>query len=238
MNLKKHLLFLGLVLMLSCGFSQTNTIVPEKEAATKLPQFRTELNFGLGKILGKNTGRTEFEKQYQDKLLKGTNVDFSVTYFFEKHFGLGVKFGLFSSSNAVSDVVVIFPDGTKAFGKVSDHISMRFFGPNLVCRFPNMRNANTIIISLAVGRLNYEDKAVVINPIIIKGSTYGGCFNLGYDFALADNFSVGASASYWGGILTSVDVTQNGQTKKINVTSEDAMNLSRVTGSIGFKYSL
>ncbi len=205
---------------------------------TQLPKVRAEIDFGLGKLTTKSTATNTHQKSYEEKLRNGTCIDASVVYFPAQTFGIGFKFGKFLTQNSLSDVTVTYPDSSQATGSISDNISLNFYGANFMWRFPSKSNANVFILSYAVGVVQYINKAVFIDPILIEGSSLSSCLNVGYDISVGPNLAIGVNASLWGGVLRSLDVTIDGQKETINLDGNHQVGLGRVTGVIGLKYSL
>ena len=215
-------------------FSKTE--IPASLITNEKPynQFRFSVNGGIGY----NTGRLadnlsgDFE-DYANELRWGKQFSSDAAYFFSESFGLGVKYTYFNSSNEMNDISMDFDrDGLIDFGDLSDDISVNFIGPVFFTRFLSMDKSKGLFSNIGLGYLGYKDSGEVFGlNAELTGSTIGMVGDLGYQFAVSEDLSLGITLSYTLGALTKVDQTIGDYS--VSVDLEESESLSRIDLSVG-----
>jgi len=168
---------------------------------------------------------TPQEREYAKKLMQGLNFSFDASYFFNEMFGIGFKYDLFNASTSLYSL--------------TETISINFAGPSFTMRFLNDTKTNYWFINYCFGYMGYTDKAKTPGQsAMIKGSTVGLLLDIGYDFAISKNWSVGIQLSSLMGTLTEYDFTENGYTQRKKLEKGEYEGLNRLNISFGFRLNL
>lgn len=179
---------------------------------------------------------TEF-REYVNELKTGYNFGGEVAFYISEPLGLGLKFCDYKSSNEIPNIYRTNPNGIREYGRMSDDISIIYFGPTFNTRLFNSNKTNAIVSKLSIGYLGYNNNAVVINSFNIKGSTVGLLIDLGYDIALSKKLSIGFTASYIMGTLFNYTVSDGTKTETVKLKPENYDTLTRIDISIGVRFN-
>ncbi|MFD1631563.1 hypothetical protein [Pseudopedobacter beijingensis] len=91
-------------------------------------------------------------------------------------------------------------------GRLKDNITVNFIAPSFSTRYMSNNENHAFLFDIAIGYLDYNNKATLINKYLMTGKTLGAAFGFGYDYKLSKKLSVGAQLTYLGGTLTSMTV--------------------------------
>jgi hypothetical protein len=161
-----------------------------------------------------------------------------VSYFFGESAGIGVRFHNFHTSDEMPMSAVI--NGSIREGYLKDQIDIWFVGPILKGRLLTPSRKQAFLFNYSFGIAGETDRAEVLSvPAIAKGFTLGHMFELGYDFRVSRNFSVGAGLYYLLGIIRDVDIYDGaGNSQHIALPQDSFENVGHVGISIGLRYNL
>jgi len=195
--------------------------------------FRFDLSYGLGRRFTSISAVNDAQlASYLDRLKWGQNCSFMATYFFEDK-GLGVIVDNFSSKNS-TQVRVNYPDATSEVGIMSDNINITFYGLTYSIRRFNQAETGMFIVTMGGGYMQFRNDGRLINPIVIKGESFGGTLNFAYDIKIAPRWWIGIKAGAISGALK--HVTANGQVVKTLFAKQES--LSRGSLSLGIRLCL
>lgn len=131
-------------------------------------------------------------------------------------------------------------NGSIREGYMKDQIDIWFVGPILKARMLTPSRKQAFLFNYSFGFVGETDRAEVLSvPAIAKGFTLGHMFELGYDFRVSRNFSVGAGLYYLLGIIRDVDIYDGaGNSQHIALSQDNFENVGHVGLSIGLRYNL
>ncbi len=159
-----------------------------------------------------------------------------LTYFLNEPIGAGLKFGLFKSSNSLSNIYRDNADGSRSYGSMSDDVSVFFIGPAFTTRIMAHDKRNAFLMNMALGYIGYSNDKVIIDKYKMTGNTIGLVFDLGYDFGLSENLSLGVQVSMITGTLTKYDWTDGFTTESVELDNDEYESLSRIDLSVGLRF--
>lgn len=175
-------------------------------------------------------------RNYISELKSGGNFGLDLTYFITEELGFGFKYQNYSSKNSVENVYITDPiGGYSQYGRMRDNIAINFAGPSFCTRTLNRSGENALIASMAIGYLGYNDDAVLINSLSLKGSTVGMGFDFGYDIGISEDFAIGFQISFMMGVLTKYKLSSGHYTETIILEKENYENLSHFDFSVGLR---
>ena len=232
------------VLMLSAiknyqkNFYSKSKIDSQNNSDTDYTQFHIILSGGGSYLFDPIPENAEGDiKEYYQDLKMGYNLGLDVNYYFNKTIGVGLKYNYFNSTG--SSQGSSSNGGTNSEWDISQDIMINFAGPTFLARFLSAKNKNAFIIGVSVGYMWYKDDAVLLDPAIITGNTFGLNIDASYHISLSNKFFLGFSVSSTVGYLASIDIDDGVKTETFDLESfENYKNISRGDLSIklGFKF--
>lgn len=238
-EIRSTLLPLGQVKYHQYNYYQASEVPSDKVVGNEIyPHFRAALNGGWSYRVAKLADNipSDFE-QYMKDLKSGYHYGLDLSYYFSEQLGFGFKYYNYRSKNEINNVYVTLPNGSTQYGKMSDDISINFIGPFFSTRLLDSNKKNSFLINLGIGYMGYTDKAVLISDFIIKGSTVGLCWDIGYDIGLTENLALGFQLSYMIGTLTQYDLSDGVNTETVKLEKDNYESLSRIDLSIGLRFN-
>lgn len=221
------------------GYYQTPEIPKGRVLAHEVyPRFRAAVNGGYSYRIAKLADNTpsDFENYMKD-LRSGGNYGIDVSYYFSEQMGVGLKYNAYRSKNEIGNVYVTNnTDGSTRYGTMSDNITVSFMGPSFCTRLMNMEKKNCWVMNFALGYMGYTNKARLIDPYKLTSSTLGFAWDIGYDFGISNELSIGIQLSYVGGSLSQYKITNGYRTETIKIEdSKNYENLNRFDFSVGLR---
>ena len=165
----------------------------------------------------------------------GVNYGADVTVFISENIGVGIK----AQNVYYGDKMPASVDGKNGF--LEDYENIWFAGPIFTFRMPSKNRNNAFLARAGYGVAGYSDwgKAVVEPSYTISGITPGLLLEVGYDFGISKNLSVGAALTFvTGGLRYATVKYSNGKTVYMSMEKEDAESLRSIGLSIGLRYNL
>lgn len=178
-------------------------------------------------------------RDYIRDLKSGYHFGGDAAYFISDYIGFGVKYSMFKTKNQLNNIYTIDTiTHLVRTGMLKDDIRVQFFGPSFYTRF-NSANKNTqIITDVSLGYLAYKNNATVIDNFTLTSGTVGLFWELGADFTIERNLSLGLSFSFILGSLDHYDYDDGKTTKTIKFNEDNLESISRVDLSVGLKWNL
>ena len=159
-----------------------------------------------------------------------------VTFFFSENLGVGIK----AQNVYYGDKMPASLNGKN--GYLEDYENIWFAGPVFTFRMPSRNRNNAFLARAGYGLMGYSDwgKAVLATSYKIYGITPGLLLEVGYDFGIAKNLSVGAALTFVSGALKYSNVKySNGTQASVSTTDPDSAESLRSIGlNIGLRYNL
>jgi hypothetical protein len=235
-EVRSTVLMLSTIKIYEEKFYSNSNLPSQKKSSVEYPRYHIILSGGASYLLDPIADDTEFRDYYQN-LKTGYNLGLDVNYYFNKTIGVGLKYNYFASSSST--------EGTSNEGgilsewNISENIMINFAGPTFLARFLSAKNNNAFILGASVGYIWYKDDAVLLDPVIISGSSLGLNFDASYHISISKKLFLGISGSTTLGFLPTLTIDDgiNAQTFDFDSFS-NYKNISRVDLSIklGFKF--
>ncbi len=220
-------------------YFETGEVSKEKIIGYKknYKQYRFSINLGYSYLTSKISDDVPSDfRNYVKDLKSGFNIGGDATYYFAEQMGFGLKYSLYKTSNSIDNIYLEDTNGNRRYGKMSDNINISFIAPTFSTRFLNHDKSNALIMSLALGYINYYDKAVKVENLKITGDTFGMSYEIGYDIELSEKMSLGLQVSLLSSYLSKIKVDDGIETRTIKLEKENYENISRIDFSIGLRF--
>lgn len=238
-EIRNTLLPLSSVKVHQYNFYETTEVPKGKVIGYKNYQhFRVALNAGYSYQIGKIADGVPADfKDYIKHLKSGYHFGGDLSYYFNESLGFGLKYYLFKASNSMNNIYLEDIEGNRTYGKMSDDLTITFFGPTFSTRLLNNDKSNALFTNLSFGYLGYSNNKVVIDHYKMTGNTLGLAIDIGYDIGLSENISIGFQASYIMGVLSKYDWHDGTSTQTIELDKGSYESLNRFDLSVGIRFT-
>ena len=177
-------------------------------------------------------------QQYVKDLKSGYHFGGDFTFFTSENIGFGIKYSMFKTKNELDNIYAVDSiTGQTRTGKLKDDITIQFFAPTFSTRFSSANKKTNFITDFSLGYLSYKNNATVIDNFTLTGGTVGLLFDLGVDFSIAKNLSLGFCFAYTLGTLNQYDYNDGKQTKTIKLDKDNLEGISRIDFSVGLRWN-
>jgi hypothetical protein len=178
-----------------------------------------------------------FLREYLKDLKSGYHFGGDFVGFISENIGFGAKYSRFRTTNELIIYVYDPITGQGNIGKLRDDITIQFFAPTFTSRFSSANKKINFLSDISIGYLTYKNKATEIYNFTLKGRTVGGLLDLGVDFSVAKNLSLGLCFSYTLGILNQIEYDDGIYVMKIKLDENNLENISRIDLSVGLRWN-
>jgi len=204
-------------------------------------RLRLSINGGLSYMPARipETIPPDFE-EYVRKLKSGYHFGIDANYYLSENMGVGFKYFIFKTKNNIDNIWVEDIDGYRRYGKMSDDITISFFGPTFSLRLLNSAKTNAFLFGISIGYIEYMNDFVVIDNFEMTGSTIGFVYEIGYDIGLSENLSLGFQLSSITGNIFQYKLSDgvNTETVKLDGKDDKLISASHIDFSIGLRFNL
>lgn len=177
-------------------------------------------------------------REFAKEMKSGYHLGADFTYFTSESFGFGVRYSRFGSANELNNVSTTYKNtNQKRTGTLKDEVGIHYFGPAICARTTSANQMRHFIADFSLGYLSYKEEIVFIDRFTLTGGTVGVMLNLGFDFALDKNLSLGIFLAYTAGALSEVNFNNGIQTQKIKLKNDELEGLSRIDISVGLRWN-
>lgn len=235
--------------------SADDSILSEEETTNVIPDFigseldtrkenwsvRIAIQGGGAYRFGKDVaGVEEVVTAHNNNRRWGPTYGADVSFFFSDYFGVGLR------AQNVYYADKMPASATDKYGRVKngyleDYENIWFAGVVFSSRLPSKNRNNAFLARAGYGIAGYSDWGQTIVPpsYTISGTAPALLLELGYDFGIAKNLSVGAALTFIRGAMKNASViTSDGRAASITADSDNAESLSSLSLSIGLRYNL
>jgi hypothetical protein len=224
----------------SNNVTQGKTAIPQKLYMRPMAvnwQFRLAVNGNWSWRTAKlSPNLNDFERSYMKDLKSGHAFGGEIEYYFGEKCGAGFKYNIFRSSASVLASAQVSP-GVYVNGELRDEISIVFIGPKFCVRIPSETYMNAFLMGISIGYLGYTDQGGFGSTTgMLKGSTVGLVYDLGYDYGLTPHFALGANFGYTLGALSQYEVTSGGITQTVKLEKDQYEGLGHVYLGFGLRF--
>jgi len=201
-------------------------------------KFRLAFSGGYSYLLGKTPeGIDNTYRDYLKKFRSGFNLGLDLGYYFNKQYGIGLKYSYFNTKASAPNIPFIDDQGNLVRMSISENRSDNYIGPAFLMRFSDKTNENAFIAGISFGYFAYNNKLKIGGvPLKAKGSTLGMVVDVGYDFGLSDSFSLGFMLSFKLGSISKLTFDDGFQSQTIDLPKDQRESMSRI--DISFVLSL
>ncbi|MDB4335005.1 hypothetical protein OAA06_01460 [bacterium] len=221
------------------GYYQSIEVPKEKVVNhQEYQKFRFALNGGYAYRIGPLDEDIPSDfRSYIDQMRSGYSIGGDATYFFSKTLGVGMKYIYFNTSNSMDNIYVEEINQPRRFGDMSDDIDISFIGPSFFTRFMLPNKNQSYHVNFSIGYMIYSHDNLLIDRFKYTGTTSGTALDIGYDFGLSENLSIGLQISLIGGSLGAITKDDGTDIETLKLESGDYESLNRIDFSIGLRFN-
>jgi len=235
--------------------SADDSILSEEETTNVIPDFigseldvrkenwsvRIAIQGGGAYRFGKDVaGVEEVVTAHNNNRRWGPTYGADVSFFVSDYFGVGLRAqNVYYADKMPASATDKY--GTVKNGYLEDYENIWFAGVVFSSRLPSKNRNNAFLARAGYGIAGYSDWGQTIVPpsYTISGTAPALLLELGYDFGIAKNLSVGAALTFIRGAMKNASViTSDGRATSITADSDNAESLSSLSLSIGLRYNL
>lgn len=232
----KRILFVLAMILVASAVSAQEIVTSDTTVNSSYPSWRIGVQGGYAHRLGKvDRNMDQVLVDHTKKMKNGFGFSADATWYFMQSFGVGLKYDAHSASNS-EYVTVTYDDGSQESGKMKENVNVWFLGPMISYRVLSKNMRHAFIMNLGAGYINYKDNVTLIDPYIIKGSSVGYLYEIGYDYNIKKNVAIGAMLTMISGSLYNYQTNASGSWEKVSL--DEAQNLSHIGLSIGLRFNL
>lgn len=201
-------------------------------------KFRIAFRGGFSYLFAKiPSGVDPNYSDYLKNLKSGYHLGIDVNYFFNELYGLGFKYSIFKTKGSVDNIQFVDDQGNILRLTIADNRSDFFVGPTFITRYLS-HNKSAFIIAGSLGYLGYNNDASIGGiPFNLKGGTFGIVFDIGYDFSISNEFSLGFFAAVTLGSLSKITYDDGFTNEVIDLGDEQRESMSRIDLSIVISFN-
>lgn len=177
-------------------------------------------------------------RQYVKDLQSGYHLGADFSYFTSENIGFGIKYSMFKTGNELDNIYAVDTvTGQVRTGKLKDDITIQYFGPTICTRISSSNKKTHFISNFSLGYLSYKNNATVIDNFILTSGTLGLMWDLGVDFSIDKNLSLGLFFAYKLGTLNQFNYDNGKQNKTIKLDKDNVESISRIDLSVGLRWN-
>lgn len=181
---------------------------------------RFNLNYGYAYRLGDIDDSVPTHlHDYAEELKTGSSFAGEMAFFFSTHFGIGVRYNQFNTSNSQQHVRFDDPETNEflGFGAISDDHTISHLAFGLYERRYLIDQKLQVVSNVSAGQISFKNESMIVNmPIIFKGSTVALSAGMGLEYFLTPDIALGLSVTFVQASLK--DVTVNGIESSLDYT--------------------
>lgn len=229
--------FLSIICFLFIGAGDAFAAVPAQavdstSVKNTSPTFNIAFQGGYGRRLGTlSDNLSDYEKTHMERLKNGLSMGLKLSGYITPEIGIGfVADNYHCSSTDYIDSIVIE-------GYYTDVIDILSVGPAIFLREQSKDGKLIFSADCALCFMSYRDNGIVLyQEGTITGSTAGYYLDIGIDYFVTPNISIGFFANTTSGSLNTINVTNNttGESQKVTLDNDSHESL----GHIGLGISL
>ena len=218
-------------------FSGKNKPAESKKTIPGYKKFRLGLCGGYGYRTASISDQVGDLESYFEALKSGFTIEANVAFFFNKKYGVGLRYDFFHSKSSMDNIVFEFDDGHTEIGSMSDDIKINYIGPCFQFRVYNKPENLVFQFGMSAGYMNYIDKAAILDQKFrITGGTLGFAFMIGMDWHLAENLALTLGFSLDMGSLKKIDIDDGSTKTTVELDVGNAESLTKVNVTVGLSF--
>ncbi|ASW75921.1 hypothetical protein IQ37_08235 [Chryseobacterium piperi] len=163
-------------------------------------------------------------------LKSGLNFDISAYYHLKGNTALGLKYSHFTASSN-SDFRVRNDNGQTFYVNLNTRDNISFVGPSFMYSNFNDESRHKLYFDIALGVISYSSNT---NGMKITGSNLGMDTNVGYQYAITKNFSIGPKFGFTAGTLSRVKM--NGTSMDLGDNQKESLHRVSLSAAAAFRF--
>jgi outer membrane protein W len=176
-------------------------------------------------------------RQYVKDLKSGYHYGGDFGYYFSESVGLGLISNVFRTNNELDGVAEVDSAGhILRIGKLIDDITVFYIGPALLLRYYSFRKNIIFRSDFSLGYIGYNNNATVIDKFTLTGNSAGFIYDIGADFTIDKNLTLGISLSYLFAILGRFEKKMGNSTEIITLDNDERESVSRLDLSVSLRW--
>ena len=213
-------------------------------------RFRLGLNGGLGYLLSSSKRAeeamvsqgltTDQAQSYYRDMKSGMNANADLICLITPNFGAGVKYRFFDTSDNLEGFFDPQDGVHLIYGTYGEKIYVNFIGAMAFYQqYIGSQKSFLVNSACSFGFTNYRNEAEYLNEyLLLTGKNFGLDYNIGLEYCINRNFSVGIDLSFFYSSLRKVKVTDGTTTTTVDLEKDEYENLTRLDLSIGIRLCL
>lgn len=177
-------------------------------------------------------------RDYLNNLRSGWHYGLQADYYFNPHFGIGIKYIRFTTSQDVDSIITeIF--SSKYYISISNNMHIHTIMPMVYGKLPLFENKLSLVGGIGPALLIYRNIYESIDDSAsFKGSSPGLSTSLRVTYQVIPNLHIGIQANYLRAFLKGYTKDNGTTVEKEKFDEENYQNLSRFDFSFGVFYTL
>lgn len=209
----------------------------DRQAARDHARFRIGVIGGGGMLLAPiNQDQPLYLQEHDEQLRSGRFMAGEGHFHVHRNWGVGVFYGITRYQARTEDALFRMVDGTIVPGLLSEDIRVRFLGAS-VAYMPVSRSGRLAgVVSMALGAVRFHEKAVLIMPLELEGSTIGFRTAGTFEYRIPSGFGFGVTGALTIATLTNLNLA--GDSDAIDLLGPNFIGLSRMDVGLSVSYTL
>jgi hypothetical protein len=176
---------------------------------------------------------------YFKNLKLGIKASGQIHYMFWDNYGIGIDYQFHQSSGNIIGNIDQGDGVTLVHGEIKNQVYTNFTGLSLYSHYILNNNRVKLYYQISMGLTMYrEETTFIYSPMLISGKAFGGNTELGFEYFLTKNFSLGINANLFQSTISNIKVDNGIHYEKIELEKEQQEGLSRLDIGIGIKIYL
>jgi hypothetical protein len=221
---------------------------PEEQINTltdSFKRFRFGINGGMGYLLGStkeaedllvNIGlERDLAQSYYNDLKTGLYGSADLTFLFTPKYGAGIKYKIFETASSVEGFYMNGDGVSLFYGTYAEQIYVNYIAASFLYQeWIGSKNSFKLNSGYSLGLATYRDEAEIFTGNFLgTGKNIGFDINLGIEYFITHNFSVGTDLSVFYSSIHKMKLMDGTNTTTLDLGKENYENLSRFDFSIG-----
>jgi len=182
-----------------------------------------------------------FSKKQSQSFFNGLRLGYlgnaDLTYFISPNYGIGAKYKFFETSNSQEGFLDPQDGVNLIYGNLGEKIYVNFFGATFhsqqwIAKQQKLKLNSTYALGLATYR---NEMDVVTNCLLLTGKSFGMDINVGIEYFISKNISLGIDLSGFYSSIHKFKVDDGTNSTTMKLDKDNYENISRIDLSFGIK---
>jgi len=247
MNIK-NLITLCVITLLTASAGHAQDTETNSTPISSIGKWRINLSGGYGYRMGNTDDQKDsyidmgFNESDVDAYFKdiksGYKLAGQVHYMFWDNMGLGIDYNFFHTSASLSGYINS-PDIYEytTLVKIEDDFFTNYIGASIYTENPLGQSQFKLYSQLSLGLSLYREEVLFsYTPLVATGNNLGVNFELGLEYEIAKNVSLGLGISYFASTISKIKFDDGQSTHTMELSDEERESLSRLDMTMGFSF--